>query len=339
MDERTKSAAEGTKTKFDIKRIATDIGKAATATADSMSKAAVAVADKTKAVAAKSQETILGAIDQNGNGQIDIEDIIIMGLKVPGIRIDRSSFLQKELQHRFSQEVIDDAIANNPLHAKIPTEVIDKIADEIIKYERTCVSGISTALGMPGGVAMAATIPADIAQYYGYMLRVTQKLMYLYGFPAIDTEEKGQAFDSETMNVLIICMGVMYGVAGASNALKAMAKALAAGVEKQLLRKALTKGTIYPIVKNVAKWFSVKMTKEVFAGFFKKALPVVGGVIGGGITFLSFKPCCDKLKASLQNTMLSNPNYHPTEEDDDFIIVDAELDPAADTEADAEERF
>ena len=339
MDERTKSAAEGTKTKFDIKRIATDIGKAATATADSMSKAAVAVADKTKAVAAKSQETILGAIDQNGNGQIDIEDIISMGLKVPGIRIDRSSFLQKELQHRFSQEVIDDAIANNPLHAKIPTEVIDKIADEIIKYERTCVSGISTALGMPGGVAMAATIPADIAQYYGYMLRVTQKLMYLYGFPAIDTEEKGQAFDSETMNVLIICMGVMYGVAGASNALKAMAKALAAGVEKQLLRKALTKGTIYPIVKNVAKWFSVKMTKEVFAGFFKKALPVVGGVIGGGITFLSFKPCCDKLKASLQNTMLSNPNYHPTEEDDDFIIVDAELDPAADTEADAEERF
>ena len=73
----------------------------------------------------------------------------------------------------------------------------------------------------------------------------------------------------------------MYGAAGANNALKALAKALAAGVEKQLLRKALTKGTIYPIVKSVAKWFSVKMTKEVFAGFFKKAIPVVGGVIGG----------------------------------------------------------
>jgi len=40
------------------------------------------------------------------------------------------------------------------------------------------------------------------------------------------------------------------------------------------------------------KWFGVKMTKEVFAGFFKKAIPVVGGVIGGGITFLAFKPCC-----------------------------------------------
>ena len=299
---------------FDLKGIANEVNKVA-----------VSAVDKTKELAVKSQAAILGAVDQNGNGEIDIEDVIIMGLKVPGIRIDRASFLQRELQKNFPQDVIDDAIENNPMHAGIPAKSIDKIADEVIKYERACVSGISTALGMPGGVAMAATIPADIAQYYGYMLRATQKLMYLYGFPEIDMEERGQTFDSETINILIVCFGVMYGAAGANNALKAMAKALAAGVEKQLLRKALTKGSIYPIVKSVAKWFSVKMTKEVFAGFFKKAIPVIGGVIGGGITFLSFKPCCDKLKSSLQNTMLSNPEYKPLGEDDDIIIADAEI--------------
>ena len=316
-----------TKEKFsDLLQKTAEVGKK---TADFGKKAAektvdtaITVAGKTKNLAGKSQTAVLNAIDQNGNGEVDIEDVIIIGLRVPGIRIDRSAFLQKELQTKFPQSVIDDAIAFNPLHAKIPTETIDKIADEVIKYERNCVSGISAALGMPGGVAMAATIPADIAQYYGYMLRATQKLMYLYGFPEIDLEEKGQTFDSETMNILIICMGVMYGAAGANNALKAIAKALASGVEKQLLRKALTKGTIYPIVKSVAKWFSVKMTKEVFAGFFKKAIPVVGGVIGGGITYLSFKPCCDKLKASLQNTMLSNPDYNSTKEEDDIIIAD-----------------
>lgn len=316
---------EGAKKKFDIKNLASDISKAATTAADTVGKTASTVADKTKDAASKSQQAIMGAIDQNGDGEVGIEDVIIMGLKVPGICIDRAAFLQKELQTKFPQEVIDDAINHNPLHAKIPAEVIDKIADEVIKYERACVSGISTALGMPGGVAMAATIPADIAQYYGYMLRATQKLMYLYGFPAIDVEEKGQTFDSETMNILIVCMGVMYGVAGANNALKAMAKALAVGVEKQLLRASLTKGTIYPIVKSVAKWFSVKMTKEIFAGAIKKAIPVVGGVIGGGITFISFKPCCDKLKASLQNTMLSNPDYRPIEEEDDLVIIDSEL--------------
>ena len=174
---------------------------------------------------------------------------------------------------------------------------------------------------------MVATIPADIAQYYGYMLRATQKLLYLYGFPEIDTAEKGEKFDAETMNILIVCLGVMYGVAGANNALKVMAKALATGVEKKLLNTALTKGTIYPIVKNVAKWFGQKMTKEIFAGFFKKAIPVVGGVVGGGLTFVSFKPCCDKLKASLQDTLLSNPDHKESEEESAITIEDFEVVP------------
>lgn len=47
----------------------------------------------------------------------------------------------------------------------------------------------------------------------------------------------------------------------------------------------------------------------MFTGFFNKAIPVIGGVIGGGITYLSFKPCCDKLKNSLRDTALSNPDY------------------------------
>lgn len=316
---------EEKKKRIDIKHMANVTGKVASDAAKNVGKAAISAAEKTKEVATKSQQAVFNAIDLNGNGEIDIEDVILMGLKVPGIRIDRANFLQNELKKNHPQSVIDDAIAFNPLHAKIPPTEIDKIADEVIKYERACVSGISAALGSPGGVAMVATIPADIAQYYGYLLRAMQKLLYLYGFPEIDLEEKGQKIDSETMNILIICMGVMYGAAGANNALKAMAKALAAGVEKQLLKKALTKGTIYPIVRSVAKWFSVKMTKEVFAGFFKKAIPVVGGVLGGSITFFSFKPCCDKLKASLQNTMLSNPDYQPIAEDDDLIIVDTEL--------------
>lgn len=266
----------------------------------------------------KTKDAVLHAIDQNGDGEIGIDDVIIMGLKVPGIKINREEFLRKELFKRFPKEVIDDAVAYNPLHAKIPQEDIEKIADEVIQYERVCVSGISAALGTPGGVAMVATIPADIAQYYGYMLRATQKLLYLYGFPQIDVEKDGQPIDTETMNTLIVCMGVMYGVAGANNALKAMAKALGTGVEKQLMKKALTKGAIYPIVKSVSKWFGVKMTKEVFAGFFKKAIPVVGGVIGGGLTYATFKPCCEKLRNVLKDTMLSNPNYRVDEKTDDI---------------------
>ena len=247
-----------------------------------------------------------------------------MGLKTPGVGINRGEFLKREFSKKYSKETIEKAISTTPLEAGISLEEINLIADNIIKFERNCVSGISAALGTPGGTAMIATIPADIIQYYGYMLRTAQKLMYLYGFPEIDVNEKGQTFDTQTLNLLIVCLGVMYGVAGANNAIKAMARALAVGVEKKLINTALTKGTIYPIVKSVAKWFGIKMTKEVFAGFFKKAIPVVGGVVGGGITFVTFKPCCDKLKESLKDTALSNPKHKVTKEEN-IIIDDIEL--------------
>ena len=270
------------------------------------------------------KEKVINTVDVNGDGKIDIEDIIVGGLRTPGVRVNRDSFLRAEFQKHYPSEVIDVIVEHNPAYAKIPTDTIDKLADDVIKYERNFVSGISAALGMPGGAAMLATIPTDIMQYYAYMLRAAQKLMYLYGFPEIEVKEGQQVFDSETINTLIVCLGTMYGVAGANNALKAMAKALGEGVQKQLMKKALTKGTIYPIVKEVSKWFGVKMTKEVFTGFFKKAIPVAGGVIGGGITYASFKPCCDRLKNTLKDTFLSNPGHIPTEEE--LVIVKDILD-------------
>lgn len=291
-----------------------NVGDAVNDAAGKVGNAVNDVAGMATGIVNKGKDAVVQAIDVNGSGEIDIEDFIILGLRTPGVGINRADFLRAELKKDFSDDVIEDAIERTPALAGISVDMINKHADQVIEYERNCVTGISAALGMPGGIAMAATIPADIVQYYGFMLRAAQKLLYLYGFPEIDVSEKGQHFDSEPLNMMTLCLGVMYGVANASKALVAMANALAKGVEKQLLRKALTKGTIYPIVKSISKWFGVKMTKQVFAGFFKKAIPVVGAVLGGSITYLSFKPCCDKLKDSLKNTILSNPTgYHAIE--------------------------
>ena len=261
-------------------------------------------------------------LDVNNDGSVDIQDIIILALRTPGVHVNRENFLRKELFKNYPPEVIDDAVARTPALAGIPEEDIDKIADEVIKFERNCVSGISAALGMPGGAAMAATIPADIVQYYGYTLRAIQKLLYLYGFPEIDSDDEGISLDSETINRIIVCLGVMNGVAGANNAIKALAKALSVGVEKKLLATALTKGTLYPILKSTLRWFGVSLTKEIFAKTIKNAIPVVGGVVGGGITFISFKPCCVRLKDVLTDTMLSNPKHvSSTEEEHIFSHI------------------
>ena len=319
------------------KAAASAVGKGAKAATEKTMETAKKVGSGVKGTANKTKNEVAKALDQDGDGSIDSTDIILISLKIPGVRVDREKFLRKELKNHCKPSVIDKAIEENPAAAGIDLVLIEKLVDDTIKFERNAASGISAALGMPGGVAMVATIPADIAQYYGYLLRAAQKMMYLYGFPELEISEDGLNIDTATINSLTICLGIMYGIANANIAIKAMAKALATGVEKELLKKALTKGTIYPIVKSIAKWFGVRMTKKAFAGFFKKVIPVAGGIIGGGITFASFKPCCNKLRVALKDTKLSNPKYQENEEEEKLyeeirsgVVIDVEPDELTD---------
>lgn len=299
-----------------------------------------AIGNAKDVVTEKSKEVL----DVGKDGTVDIQDIIKLAIKTPGVHIDREAFLKKEFFKNYPQEVIQDAIDRTPALAGIPADELDKIADEVIKFERNCVSGISAALGVPGGAAMVVTASADIIQYYGYTLRAVQKLLYLYGFPELESKGEEVSLDSETTNRIILCLGVMNGVAGANNAVKAVANALAKGVEKKLLAAALTKGAFYPMLKATLRWFGVSLTKEVFAKTVKSAIPVVGGLVGGGITFLSFKPCCIRLQNVLRDTMLSNPEHVSSAAEETVLndiiagtVFDAEYEDIVEGSSDSEE--
>ena len=267
----------------------------------------------------KGKEEIIKQLDANGDGSVDLEDIIYKSLKVPGIKVDREKFLRKEFEIHYDQEFVDLAIEITPMMAGIPAEDINKIADAVIEYERRHVAGISAGLGIPGGAAVMATLPADIIQNFGFLLRCAQKLMYLYGFPQIDLKEEGAQIDSATMNILVLSLGVMFGVKDASVGLKAVTAMHQKGIEKQLIYKTLIKGRIFPIVKEVETWFEKKMIKELLSGFFEKAVPVVGAVVGGGITYLSFKKYCNRLKNTLRDTKLSNLKHIESKEESEIL--------------------
>ena len=286
--------------------------------------------DKTKSSIVKAtnevKTKIVNELDEDGDGVVGVEDMIIKALRIPGIGIDRKHFLTKELEKRVKADVLANAIETTPIQAGIELTMLDKIANDVIEHERWGVSGISTALSTPGGVVGVATTVADIGQYYAYLLKVAQKLMYLYGFPQIDVKEKGQKFESSTMNTLILCLGVMYGVHGANVALKELAKLLGKGLAKKILVMPITKKAFYKILKKILTFFTVNLTKKALAGAVSKAIPIIGGVIGGALTFVTFKPCCDKLKESLRNTMLANPNLANEEIDLEKYANDDEND-------------
>ncbi len=164
---------------------------------------------------------------------------------------------------------------------------------------------------------MAGTVPADLAQYFAHVLRISQKLAYLYGWDHIfeGTEEE---IDDETKNLLILFVGVMFGANGATDAVAKISNQVAAAVAKKLPQKALTKGVVYPVVKKVAGYIGVKMTKDIFAKGVSKVIPVIGGVISGGVTLAIYAPMCLKLKGYLAGLKVANPDSYVAE----FVAIE-----------------
>lgn len=232
--------------------------------------------------------------------QFSTEDVLQQAMKIPLVKIDRAKFLKKELIRFYPDEIVGKAIDNNPAYAGIEREKINEIANQIINYETNKVSAISLAAGIPGGFAMVATVPADITQYFGFILRVMQKLAYLYGFEELELRE--DEISDETMNQIMVFLGVMFGVQRANASVKIIASAAAEKYSKSLAQKALTKTTIYPIVKKISQAVGFKMTKEIFSKNVSKVIPVLGGIVSGSLTYATFKPSSYKLKKKFRKT-------------------------------------
>ena len=60
-------------------------------------------------------------------------------------------------------------------------EDLARIANKLILVRTSTSSAASFAMGIPGGLAMGLTVPADTLQFFGMSLRLAQELAYLYG--------------------------------------------------------------------------------------------------------------------------------------------------------------
>jgi hypothetical protein len=228
--------------------------------------------------------------------------------KLPGVRINRAYYLRTALKRHCTEEQIERAIAENPAAAGVPLRVISEVANTSISHETSKVTGLSTLAGIPGGFTMIGTVPADLAQYMGHMLRVSQKLAYIYGWPDLFAED-GEELDEATESMLILFVGVMFGVQVAQGGVAKAAAMIAANVAKKLPQQALTKGVLFPVAKKVAGYLGVNMTKKLFASGIAKAIPVVGAVLSGGLTLSTFLPMSKRLQKHLASLELTKPGH------------------------------
>ncbi len=238
--------------------------------------------------------------------QLSFTSVFESAAKLPLVHIDRKAFLTKNLSKLCTKIQLQKAIAEGTLHANIPIATLDSLANAVINAETIKVTVISTAAGMPGGIAIVATIPADLVQFYGFVIRISQELAYIYGWEEIFAESA--ELDAGTESQLILFIGVMSGVGAANKVVaKLFGETAMRAVAKKVAAKALTKTWYYPFVKKIATMLGQNMVKATFAKGVSKFVPILGGVISGGLTLAMFKPMAHMLKKHLSTMAHMSP--------------------------------
>lgn len=255
-----------------------------------------------------------------------VELIVSNAMKLPGVRVNRKEFLAKTLANNISSEELSLVLDKGPIEAGIDPEIINRLAKSLVEKRTLQSSGASFAAGLPGGVAMAATIPADTLQFFGVALRLAQELAYLYGYK--DLWEDNELDLERVRGELILFLGVMFGVGGSASALKVLSSKVSQQVLKKLPQKALTKTFYYPIIKKVAAAIGIKITKDSFAKSVAKAVPVLGGAVSGGLTYVSMK----KMGNRLRNSLYESVNYSDQDLENDINEIKKEMPDIIDAE-------
>lgn len=119
-------------------------------------------------------------------------------MRLKGVAIERDHFLRSEFRKRgVADELVELAISTSPAAAGVDSGLVDSIAMDVIDFETKKSTVLSFSAGLPGGLAMLGTIPADVTQYYVHAFRIMQKLAYLYGWQSFidDCDE----MDDETL--------------------------------------------------------------------------------------------------------------------------------------------
>ena len=205
---------------------------------------------------------------------LDVPATIPKVLAVQANVIDREEFLKESIGDYISEDMARIAIEENTKAAGIRRKLVDTIAGQIISSEVNKASGVSVAAG-----STWATLPADVIQYFGFVLRIVQKLAYLYGWKAFDlTIEDGKLVSEESAHELTRLIGIMFD-----------AKEEDKDIGAKMGKLTLAKGVVAPV-------------------------PVLGGVLSGGLTYATLRPYAERLKDRLSEQFEPGTAMTTTEE-------------------------
>ena len=80
-------------------------------------------------------------------------------------------------------------------------------------------------------------------------------------------------------------------------------KLIGTNLGKKVATQALTKTAWYPLVKGVGALVGKQITKKTVEKTITKVVPVIGGVLSGGLTYVTFRPMGHRLADTLAQNL------------------------------------
>ncbi|QGM81055.1 bacteriochlorophyll 4-vinyl reductase [Otariodibacter oris] len=239
-------------------------------------------------------------------------------LAMPGVKVNRREFLSKTL--KVDNDKIALLLDKGPIGSGLFTrEEIAKIAKNLGNKRNWQTSSLSFASGIPGGVAMAATIPTDILQFFSFTLKIAQEIAYLYDSKDFWIDKN--TIDEKVKSELMLYLGTMFGVGGAASSLRYISQVMTERLVTELPKQALTKTIWYPILKNIGQYVGIKVTKDSAVKGISKVVPILGGIVSGGITYFTINKMNNRLITELDKRI----NYTDIQRQSDIESMKKEM--------------
>ena len=211
-----------------------------------------------------------------------IMEVIAKVSELPIVKVDRETFLRKTFK---DDPYIEDIIKDGP-QSVYTVDSLQKKANSIIRGSTSKTALTSFLSGLPSNHFIAtAAAGADLTQYFGFSVNLAQKISYLFGM-----EELDKLSSEEAQARIMFIIGSMFGVDVAKNMLVRLILEAGEPIGKRVAAQAVTKTTWYPLIKKIASTIGKKITKQTVGNAVAKGFSVVGGLVSGGITFVTFRP-------------------------------------------------
>lgn len=223
---------------------------------------------------------------------------LVHAAALPGIRVDRVKFLSEALKKQCPTRNVWEAVSSTPQKAGFAMEDIDAAADRVIREETMGLTAFSAVSGIPKGWFILMSVPADIAQYYARMLRLVQKMHYLYGGEEL-TFEGGKATE-ETKERLLELMGAMYGETDAKETIGTISTAISTRFESKtnsrIKKRIMSAGPI----QNATTYINQKVpVTKVITSAERSVIPYGKMLASGIVSYTAFRDMAKQLKGYL----------------------------------------